>query len=244
MASSSPAITSNSGSRDFPPFSYVVDAVDAPDVLFRKNLTLPRRRSSTACTIPATPLFRPEDGPAPGTPHPTGMPDGFQAPTIPETADRDRKPAARPALAAAERDHDAGQQLHRLRRPERPRRVRAGRCRRQGHGTAHLRHQVRPREVRRPTPNNLQTSLVGMFFHVNWLHDRWYEAGFDEASGNAQKDNFGLGGLGRRPDPGRGQRLQRHRQRQHVHARRWLQPPDADVRVRRPEPAAQPHQQP
>ena len=34
-----------------------------------------------------------------------------------------------------------------------------------------------------------------MFFHVNWLHDRWYEAGFDEASGNAQQDNFGLGGI-------------------------------------------------
>lgn len=43
--------------------------------------------------------------------------------------------------------------------------------------------------------SNLQNSLVGMFFHVNWLHDRWYEAGFDEASGNAQMDNFGLGGL-------------------------------------------------
>ena len=25
--------------RDYPAFSYVVDAVDAPDVLFRKNLT-------------------------------------------------------------------------------------------------------------------------------------------------------------------------------------------------------------
>jgi extracellular elastinolytic metalloproteinase len=38
-----------------------------------------------------------------------------------------------------------------------------------------------------------------MFFHVNWLHDRWYEAGFDEASGNAQEDNFGLGGIGGDP---------------------------------------------
>jgi extracellular elastinolytic metalloproteinase len=44
-------------------------------------------------------------------------------------------------------------------------------------------------------PTNLQNSLVGMFFHVNWLHDRWYEAGFDEAAGNAQQDNFGRGGL-------------------------------------------------
>ena len=46
---------------------------------------------------------------------------------------------------------------------------------------------------------NLQNSIVGMFFHVNWLHDRWYEAGFDEASGNAQQDNFGLGGIGGDP---------------------------------------------
>src|SRR6185369_14587099 len=46
---------------------------------------------------------------------------------------------------------------------------------------------------------NLQSSLVGMFFHVNWLHDRWYEAGFDEASGNAQQNNFGLGGVGGDP---------------------------------------------
>jgi extracellular elastinolytic metalloproteinase len=49
------------------------------------------------------------------------------------------------------------------------------------------------------SPNNLQNSLVGMFFHVNWLHDRWYEAGFDEASGNAQKSNFGRGGIGGDP---------------------------------------------
>ena len=38
-----------------------------------------------------------------------------------------------------------------------------------------------------------------MFFHVNWLHDRWYAAGFDEAAGNAQQDNFGRGGAGGDP---------------------------------------------
>jgi hypothetical protein len=97
---------------------------------------------------------------------------------------------------------------------------------------------------RRAIAKNLQNSLVGMFFHVNWLHDRWYEAGFDEASGNAQKDNFGRGRRRRRPDPRRGERLQRNRQRQHVHAGRRLQPAHADVRVRRDEPARSPHQQP
>ena len=69
--------------KGFPAFSYVVDAIDAPDVLFRKNLTshiaFKYRVHNTGDVI-----FRPEDGPAPGTPHPTGMPDGFQAPPIPE----------------------------------------------------------------------------------------------------------------------------------------------------------------
>src|SRR5262249_61736258 len=51
--------------------------------LFRKNLTPPAtfryRVHNTGDT-----LFRPEDGPAPGTPHPTGVPNGFQAPKIKE----------------------------------------------------------------------------------------------------------------------------------------------------------------
>ncbi len=31
-------------------------------------------------------------------------------------------------------------------------------------------------------------------YYVNMLHDRWYQYGFDEASGNFQEDNFGNGG--------------------------------------------------
>ena len=69
--------------KGLPPFSYVVDAVDAPDILFRKNL-----RSRMRIPVPGPQHRRsavsPRGRPAPGTPHPTGMPDGFQAPTIPE----------------------------------------------------------------------------------------------------------------------------------------------------------------
>lgn len=39
-------------------------------------------------------------------------------------------------------------------------------------------------------------AVVQMFYWCNWMHDRLYELGFDEASGNYQKDNFGRGGLG------------------------------------------------
>jgi MYXO-CTERM domain-containing protein len=33
-----------------------------------------------------------------------------------------------------------------------------------------------------------------LFYVNNWLHDWWYDSGFDEAAGNAQEDNFGRGG--------------------------------------------------
>lgn len=39
------------------------------------------------------------------------------------------------------------------------------------------------------------SSLANIFYVLNWLHDWFYDAGFDEASGNAQALNFGRGGL-------------------------------------------------
>lgn len=38
-----------------------------------------------------------------------------------------------------------------------------------------------------------------MFYTLNYMHDLFYDAGFDEQSGNAQQDNFGRGGLGGDP---------------------------------------------
>lgn len=42
-------------------------------------------------------------------------------------------------------------------------------------------------------------STVQMFYWVNWYHDRMYQFGFTESSGNYQQDNFGRGGLGNDP---------------------------------------------
>ncbi len=44
---------------------------------------------------------------------------------------------------------------------------------------------------------NLQqqyAAVTNLFYTINYLHDVYYLAGFDEVSGNAQLDNFGLGG--------------------------------------------------
>jgi len=181
----------------YPAFSYVMDAVDTPDVLFRQNLSahvaFKYRVHNTNDA-----LKRPQDGPAPGTPHPAGIPNGFQAPTIRETlisiesllpGDPWLAPTARTtegnnctayADLSAPNGFGPGDVIGKVSSP----------------GTFdYTYNHLKPAS----DPTNLQNSLVGMFFHVNWLHDRWYKAGFDEASGNAQKSNFGRGGIGGDP---------------------------------------------
>ncbi|MBZ0238918.1 MAG: M36 family metallopeptidase, partial [Deltaproteobacteria bacterium] len=38
-------------------------------------------------------------------------------------------------------------------------------------------------------------AITQLFYSINWLHDEWYDAGFTEATGNAQVDNYGRGGV-------------------------------------------------
>ncbi|HEV7919570.1 MAG TPA: M36 family metallopeptidase, partial [Thermoanaerobaculia bacterium] len=40
-----------------------------------------------------------------------------------------------------------------------------------------------------------QAAVQQMFYNVNFLHDWYYDSGFNEAAGNAQLSNFGRGGL-------------------------------------------------
>jgi hypothetical protein len=178
---------------DYPAFSYVVDAIDTPDVLFRKNLSSPATFKYRVHNTGDS-LFRPEDGPAPGSPHPTGVPNGFQAKPVKEKLIAiDSLLPGHPWLETGAKFTSGNNCIAYadLKAPH-------------GFGTGDVRGKVTAPGVFDYTydhtkdstaPNNLQSSLVGMFFHVNWLHDRWYEAGFDEASGNAQMKNFGLGGL-------------------------------------------------
>lgn len=42
-------------------------------------------------------------------------------------------------------------------------------------------------------------SATQLFYVTNYMHDWWYDSGFDEGAGNAQVDNFGRGGAGGDP---------------------------------------------
>jgi hypothetical protein len=46
------------------------------------------------------------------------------------------------------------------------------------------------------TTTNISAAVTHLFYVTNFLHDWFYDAGFDEASGNHQTDNFGRGGIG------------------------------------------------
>jgi hypothetical protein len=49
------------------------------------------------------------------------------------------------------------------------------------------------------TPTNIAAASTHLFYVTNFLHDWYYDAGFDEKAGNHQADNFGRGGVGRDP---------------------------------------------
>lgn len=56
----------------------------------------------------------------------------------------------------------------------------------------------RPGQPATPIPvgsAQLNAKIVQAFYATNWLHDLFYDLGFDEAAGNAQHDNYGRGGL-------------------------------------------------
>lgn len=55
------------------------------------------------------------------------------------------------------------------------------------------------------SPDAQQAAIVNLFYLNNWLHDWWYDHGFNEAAGNAQSLNYGRGGAEGDPISAQGQ---------------------------------------
>jgi len=49
------------------------------------------------------------------------------------------------------------------------------------------------------TPDQIKAAVTQIFYTTNWLHDYWYDSGFNEAADNAQTSNYGRGGVERDP---------------------------------------------
>ncbi len=178
-------------------YGHVISAVDGA-VLMRRDFTV---SDSYTYRVWADPNDRiPFDGPQgiSPSPHPTGTPNGFQPSFVPthlvtlesgpiSTGDPWLPPAATSTLG---NNVDAYADI------QSPDGFSGGDLRA---STTSANTFDRTYNTSIDPDNNTtqrQAAVTQLFYVNNWLHDWFYDAGFDEAAGNAQTDNFGRGGLG------------------------------------------------
>jgi len=186
------------GTRDAAYHRYVI-AADDGRVLYRENLTYGDSfdyRVWAAGDVLHTPL----DGPQQDyTPHPTGTPDSsqpaFVAPTLVTMEGFNTNPvnAVDPWLPASATE-SVGNNVDAYTDHSGP----------DGFTAGDLRATVtspqafdRTYDVLAPpldSDDQSMASVTQLFYVNNWLHDWFYDSGFDEAAGNAQNDNLGRGG--------------------------------------------------
>jgi len=177
--------------------AFVVSATDGT-LLLRNDL---RSHASHGYRVWADPVtLLPHDGPqgSAASPHPTGLPDRYQAPFIaPELVTLRNYPFSKndPWLPA-NATQTTGNNVEAYADRAAPDGFQPG---------ADLRASVTAPGLFDSTfdttlaPNandtQLEAATVNLFYVTNFLHDWFYDAGFDEAAGNAQALNFGRGGL-------------------------------------------------
>jgi hypothetical protein len=208
-------VTRDAASHGIDAYAYVISASDG-HILLRANLTqeanssdrTPVSQSGTPYTyrIWADPTGRPDDSPTGTSAHPkvNPVPDGYQAPlvaqtdvTLPNYPFSMNDPWLPPgALETVGNNVDAYSDifypdgLNPVATPATPA---TGDFRAQTTGTNAFQHPYDPLLPRQHVSR--QAATTQLFVDVNFLHDWFYDAGFDEVSGNAQEDNYGRGGV-------------------------------------------------
>jgi hypothetical protein len=179
-----------------PYFSFVVSAVDG-SILFRNNLTASDSYGYRVFGDTASP-FRPFDSPQgiAGTPHPTGITDQYQAPYVTqnditvESLIGPTDPWLAPgATATTGNNVDAYLDIAGTDG------FTAGDVRGATSAAGQFFYTFDPAAATTDTTVR-QVKTTHLFYYNNWLHDVWYQKGFDEVSRNAQTDNYGRGGSG------------------------------------------------
>lgn len=178
-------------------FSFVVSAVDGA-ILFRNDLTADAAYSYRVWAETASP-FRPYDGPQGNgaSPHPTGVPDGYQAPFIPPvlvTLQNGPISTNDPWLAAGA-TQSTGNNVDAYADLSAPDGFSAGDLRATTTSAGVFDRVYDTNVAPNASANQEMAAVTQLFYAVNFFHDWYYDSGFDEASGNAQESNFGRGGL-------------------------------------------------
>ncbi|MCY1042751.1 myxosortase-dependent M36 family metallopeptidase [Corallococcus sp. bb12-1] len=194
-------------------FAYVVSATTGK-VLFRNDLTSDAAGTPFTYKVWAdvTSPYIPEDGPQgnDATPHPTGLRDGFQIPlnrpqhdiTIANSPFTKNDPWL-PANAS----QTLGNNVDAYADLVGPDGFTPGSAdlRAETTGANTFGHVFDQTKAPNASPTQIKAAVVNLFYVNNFLHDWFYDAGFDEAAGNAQSFNFGRGGVEGDPIQAQGQ---------------------------------------
>ncbi len=186
--------------KDADAYAYVIAADDAR-ILLRENLT----HAAFNYRVWADPKFqnRPFDGPqADFNPHPNGVPDGsspaFTAPTLIAMDGFNKNPNGTfdpwlPSNATVTRGNnvDAYADLT----PNDGFTPNSNDVRASTTSAATFDRTYDTSQEPAVSQNQVMAAVTQLFYTTNYLHDYWYDSGFDEVAGNAQTNNFGRGGV-------------------------------------------------
>jgi len=178
-------------------YSYVISADDG-GLLFRNNLTV--RDSFTYRVWADAASSLPADGPQgiSPTPHPTGLPDGFQAAFVaPWLLTLQNGPLSTndPWLPPGS-TQTTGNNVEAYADIAAPDGFSAGDLRATTTSANTFDRIYDTSLSPQASANQRMAAITQLFYDVNLFHDWYYDSGYDEAAGNPQTNNFGRGGLG------------------------------------------------
>lgn len=145
---------------------------------------------------------RPLDGPISDfTPHPTGMPDGSEpnliAPSLVNMEGFNVNPYGLPdPWLPAGATQTVGNNVDAYSDHDLPDGYSNGDLRATTTGTRLFDRTYDTALEPTASQAQIMAGVTQAFYTANWLHDWYYDSGFNEAAGNAQRDNFGRGGAG------------------------------------------------
>lgn len=189
-------------------YSYVISAVDGR-LLFRNNLTVDQ-------TAPAAFTYRvwagsddhlPFAGPQgyDGTPNPTAAADGYQPAFVaPNLVSLAYGPiSTKDPWLADTATETSGNNVDAYADVNSPDGLSGNDFRATANGALAFDRTYDVTKAPAASDAQRMAAITQLFYNINYLHDWFYDSGFNEAAGNAQVNNFGRGGVG--GDPIRGE---------------------------------------
>ncbi len=187
-----------SGSTGAMTYAYVISAADGR-LLYCHDMTASDTFTYRVWADPAGDHL-PTDGPQGNdpTPHPTGMPDGYQAPLLPPvllTLQNGPISTNDPWLAPTA-TVTTGNNVDAYADLSSPDGFGAGDLRASTTATRTFDRTYDTALAPQVSQTQEMAAVTQLFYANNFFHDWYYDSGFDEVSRNAQTNNYGRGGIG------------------------------------------------